>query len=153
MTSIVIATRSGLAKDPDGGQFRLVKGRTLADARHPLVRAYPELFAEHTIDLPVDDHEVAVDPDRGSLEYFTAQADEYREQLAAVVEVLREHGALPAEDAMTEPGWLAAAVGAALDRPASDGTPPSNAEEPVREPAALPKARRRAPRPSAGTDG
>jgi len=114
MTSIVIATRSGVVTAPDGKKHRLVRGRTLADARHPVAEQFPELFAPHVIELPYEGDEPAVDGDRGSLEYFTQQADEYREQLAAVVEVLRAHDALPSEEAMNEPGWLAAAVEAAL---------------------------------------
>lgn len=134
MTSIVIATRSGLARHPDGGQFRLVRGKTLADARHPLVTAYPELFAPHTVDLPVDEPEA----DQGG----------YRAQLAAIAEGLHERSLVPADVDTEAEGWLATLVLGLVDRLAVlDEAPSSDPEEPVREPAALPKARgRRAPR-------
>jgi hypothetical protein len=53
-TEIVVATRSGLVSGPDGTKFRLVRGKTLADARHPIAEQFPELFAAHTIDLPIE---------------------------------------------------------------------------------------------------
>lgn len=100
---IVIATRSGVVSGPDGAKHRLIRGKTLADARHPVAREFPELFSPYTIDLPHEGDEPA------------AGADEYREQLAAIVEVLREHDALPDESEMNEPGWLARAVAALFD--------------------------------------
>lgn len=131
MTDVVIATRSGIVTAPDGAKHRLVRGRTLADARHPVAEAFPEMFAPHTIDLPYVDGEPAggrdaprtPDGDRGSLEYFTQLADEYREQLAAVVEILRAHDALPSEAEMNEPGWLARAVAATFDPVAPPAAP------------------------------
>jgi hypothetical protein len=138
MTDVVIATRNGIVTAPDGTKHRLVRGKTLADARHPIAEAFPEMFAAHTIDLPyagTDEQQHDGEPaggrdaprtpdgERGSLEYFAGLADEYREQLAAVVETLRAHDALPSEAEMNEPGWLARAVAATFDPVAPPAAP------------------------------
>jgi hypothetical protein len=153
MTDVVIATRSGVVSAPDGSKHRLVRGKTLADARHPLAAAFPELFAPYTIDLPFDDEQHdgpsaegrdvprAPDDERGSLEYFAGLADDYREQLAAVVEVLRAHDALPAEAEMNEPGWLARAVAAAFDPVGPPAAPSRGPGRPRKQtPPAAPRA-------------
>lgn len=125
MTDVVIAIRSGIVTAPDGAKHRLVRGRTLADARHPAAVAFPEMFAPHTIDLPFDGEPAETEPtpssDRGALEYFSGLADEYRGQLAAIVEVLHAHDALPSEAEQAEPGWVARAV-AALFNPVAPPT-------------------------------
>lgn len=150
MTKIVVANRTGLASAPDGSNYRLARGRTLADARHPLVAAYPDMFSEYSIDLPYEESEEAVAgrPDAAGatdaeMAEARAAAEEYREQLAAIVEVLRAHDALPAEEAMSEPGWLARAIEASLTA-AAPASGDASALEAPELPAARP--RKRAPR-------
>ena len=156
-TEIVVANRSGMAEAPDGSKHRLVRGRTLADARHPLAAAYPDLFSPYTIDLPYEGDEpspaAANDGSERELEQrlddATATAADYRQQLAAIVEVLHAHDALPPEDATTEPGWLARAVAKLFDS-APPGDAPAAPKVP--EPAAMPRKRAARPRPATVPD-
>lgn len=160
MTEIVVAVRNGLAQAPDGSNHRLVRGRTLADARHPLAQNHPELFGPYSIDLPYD----GPDAESGSLaagevsgelvgELADARsaAESYRTQLAAIAEGLHERGLVPADLDTEREGWLAALVFAVIDAPPA-GTEASAAALPetvVGKPEALPKApRRRTPRPA-----
>jgi len=157
MTNIVVATRSGLAEGPDGTKYRLARGRTLADARHPLAAAYPEMFAPYSIELSVDEPEADGDPaaERGDVATWAdkvreveATADGYRVQLATIAEGLYSRGLVPAELDTDREGWLADLVFAVIDGPAPE-VEPKGAPAPA-EPAELPKARKRAARPRAG---
>lgn len=164
-TKIVVATRSGLAQGPDGSKYRLARGRTLADARHPLAAAHPELFADYTIDLPYegDEPSSAAGGDVSSvdqtiatrqLEEAEGTAEKYREQLAAIAEELHARGLVPADLDTGAEGWLARLIVDILNRsrvedpsPAtSDATAP---EPPKVEPGPLPRPRKRATRPKA----
>ena len=142
MTNIVVATRSGLAVGPDGTKYRLARGRTLADARHPLAQAHPDLFSPYTIELTVDDPEAGGgNLERGEMsaevlgELVDARsaAEGYRTQLATIAEGLYARGLVPADI------WLGHRTG---DEP--DDAPEAPA------PDSLPKPRKRAPRPRAG---
>jgi len=161
MTDVVIATRSGIVTAPDGTKHRLVRGKTLADARHPLAVAYPELFAPHTVDLAVDDElelgESATGRDdvptwKDKVAEVEQTAEGYREQLAAIVEGLHDRNLVPADTDMTRPGWLAELLFTILDGPAGEPEPEGkHPEAPVGD---LPKPRKRAarPRPAAVAD-
>lgn len=161
MTNIVVATRNGLAEGPDGAKYRLARGRTLADARHPLAQAHPELFAPYSIELSVDEPDGDAAAERGDVSSWPdkvaeaeAVADGYREQLAAIAEGLHARGLVPADLDTTVEGWLAELVFAVIDGPAPEQADPPAAAK-AAEPADLPKPRKRAaprPRPAA-TEG
>jgi len=160
-TEIVVATRNGLAEGPDGAKYRLARGRTLGDARHPLVQAHPELFSPYAIDLPYEgnDHDgpsAGGRDDRGSWPEKVAEveaiAEGYRVQLAAIVEGLHTRGLVPADLDTTTEGWLAKLVSDILDRsrvedPSSVDQSAADATAP--EPPAADRPRKRAPRRAA----
>lgn len=149
MTSIVIATRDGILTAPSGEKFRMVRGKTLADARHPAVAAYPDNWMPVEVDISVDDPEQA---DPGQLEddfatelaEATAEAEEYRAQLVAITDVLMSRGMVPAGTDTDKPGWLAEAVTVALDTlihaPHDSGSEPDDVPPP-------PAPRKRTARP------
>ena len=117
MTGIVVSRRDGIATAPDGTKYRVHRGRTLADARHPLVAAWPNDWTPMTVDLTVDGDPSPGAPTPAELEQLRddlAEAEEAAEdalaQLATIAAGLAERGyELPAEDER-EPGWLAGAV-------------------------------------------
>jgi hypothetical protein len=117
MTDVVIATRSGIVTAPDGSKHRLVRGRTLADARHPAAVAFPEMFAQHTIDLPY------AGPDDAE-----AERDGYRQQLATIVDAVTVRGLMPADVDMGVEGWLVGVLSELLDRCADPVAPPAAAK-------------------------
>lgn len=122
MTEIVVAYRDGILTAPSGEKFRLVRGKTLADARHPAVRMRPESWGPMVVELSVDDPAEPGDPDRdakldelrASVEQAETERDGYRKQLAAVADVLGVRGLMPADAGSVE-GWLARAVAEAID--------------------------------------
>jgi hypothetical protein len=139
MTEIVVASRDGILRAPNGEQFRLVRGKTLADARHPAVQAYPDNFMPMRVELSMEDADPGHLEDAFSTELAEAKedarqateaAEEYRAQLVAITDVLMARGGVPADVDTDEPGWLAKAVGRALD-----ATAPAD-DEPVPPPAA-----------------
>lgn len=156
MTSIVVATRDGILTGPDGTNYRLVRGKTLGDARHPAIAAYPDNFMPVEIELSHDAE--AADPghleddfavELAELQEEKAQADEaangYMSQLAAIADLLAERGMVP-DDTGTE-GWLTRAVAAALDRDVSRETSPTPAddEDDIPPPVAARKPRGKTP--------
>lgn len=134
MTNIVVSYRDGVVTAPNGEKFRVVRGKTLADARHPAVQMRPESWGPMVVELSVDDPDESGEPDTRMAELTEAlgaaqsEADGYREQLAAVTEVLSARGLMPNQPLME--GWLAKAVAVAIDAPAA--APP----EPVKPPRA-----------------
>lgn len=156
-TEIVVARRSGLASSPDGGKHRLVKGKTLADARHPLAREYPELFMPYTIDLPYEGGDEPtgdsaaergdVPPWPEKVAEVEAVAEGYRAQLAAIAGGLSERGLVPDGVETDREGWLADLVFAVIDQQQTGADPlpaEGDGEKPPREPGELPKPRKRA---------
>lgn len=121
-TEIVVATRSGLVSGPDGTKYRLVRGKTLADARHPVATQFPELFGEYAIDLPYEGDEV---PAAGADPELAAEAEGMREQLVRLRDGLVERGVVDADSLPTHVGWLADAVFEALDRELNPVAPPT----------------------------
>lgn len=144
-TEIVVANRSGLAQAPDGSKHRLVRGRTLADVRHPLAQEHPDLFSPYKIDLPYegDDASPAAVNDASEV---AATAEGYRAQLAAIAEGLHTRGLVPADVDMTREGWLAELVFAALDAEPSPADEAAGATAPEVSPD---RPRKRAPRRAA----
>jgi hypothetical protein len=152
-----IATRDGIIRNPESGeQFRIVKGRTLGHPKHPAVAAFPENW--HPLDIELDAEDV--DPDApaeatqlaGELHDARNEADGYREQLAAIVELLRERELIGFSgiDADHE-GWLVETLRAVLeaayvagpeaDAPAELDPTPVLDDEPVAPPAPARKTR------------
>lgn len=118
MTSIVIAARDGILKGPDGEQYRMVRGRTLANAAHPAVAAYPDNWQPMVLDIDVPDPEeadpghleddVAVELAELREEARRAEADaaRYQEQLQAIAEGLESRGLIPPSADIDRQGWL-----------------------------------------------
>jgi hypothetical protein len=164
MTSIVVATRSGLAEGPDGSKYRLARGRTFGDARHPLVKAHPDLFAPYDIELSVDEPDADEMDDgtpvalRASLQFAAeeaqATAEGYRAQLAAIAEGLHDRGLVPADVDTTREGWLAELIFATLDAspPAADDVSRDAGAPELPNPPARKRAPRRAAAPRTGGD-
>lgn len=140
MTSIVVAKRDGIATAPDGTKYRTARGKTLADARHPLVEAYPGDWTPMRVDLPVDEPEGIEHPPCAAQD----EVDELRNDLAEAEELAEHRGAellrlaeglagfgytLP-DEADRGPGWLVDLVLDALPVLA-----PAPAELPVDAPA------------------
>jgi len=138
VTSIVVSKRDGIAKAPDGTKYRVARGKTLADARHPVVEAYPNDWVPMVVDLSVEDGE------RAHSAVDEAALEELRSDLAEAEELAEHRGAellrlaqgieglgyeLPA-DADRYPGWLTDLVLGALPV-----RPPVVAELPVDAPA------------------
>lgn len=124
MTELVVARRDGILTAPDGTKYRLARGKTLADARHPAVAASPQSFAPMKIELSVEDDEpspAAASDASEELAEVESERDAYREQLVVIAAGLADRGVtLPLEDERS-PGWLADAVFAALDAQPSRG--------------------------------
>lgn len=143
MTEIVVASRDVTLWDPNTGEgFRIVRGRTLADARHACVTSFPDNWSPMTVDLSVEDdtvsRETAAEADAAASqlagELFDArtEADAYREQLAAIADEVIRRGLPEYFGIDTEhPGWLVEVVTRALSE-SDQGAP---ADEPVPAPA------------------
>lgn len=120
MTEIMVAKRDGVATAPDGVKYRTHRGKTLADARHPLVQAYPHDWSPMEVALTVDG--TAAEPQHEDVEGLRndlAEVEEVAEarglelnRLAAGVEARGVK--LPAEDDRAA-GWLVDLVLDALD--------------------------------------
>lgn len=119
MTGIVVSKRDGIAKAPDGTQHRVYRGKTLADAQHPVVLAYPGDWLPMEVHLSVPGGETEPAAPAGDAQVL-ATLEELRNELAEATELaedavqeferlqraLAANGvALPAEDAR-ETGWL-----------------------------------------------
>ncbi len=156
MTEIMVSRRDGVVTAPDGVKHRVYRGKTLADARHPVVQAYPQDWQPMEIQLPVDGSTASVPQDGPE----AAEIDSLREELAEVEELAESRGAelqrladglvargavLPSEDDR-EPGWLVDFVFVELDTPAAIQAAAAGAPAPR-----PPRAAKRAAR--AGTDG
>lgn len=157
MTGLWIATRDGVIANPESGEkFRIVKGRTLGDPRHPAVAAYPENWHPLDIELTVDDP----DPDAegeatqlaGELHDARNEADGYREQLAAIAQLVADRGLVDRFGVQPDhEGWLVELLGLALDNP---GEPEDEPAEQVDgdEPVAAPRTTRKPRAPRKVTD-
>lgn len=129
MTEIVIATRDATLRDPITGEgWRIVRGRTLADARHPCVTEYPNNWDKVTVDLGVESDDVsretAAEADAeatqlaGELHDARTEADSYRDTLAAIADELKARGLVERFGVQPDhEGWLVELVRLALDNP------------------------------------
>lgn len=168
MTEIVVSKRDGIATEPNGTKHRVARGKTLADARHPLVVAYPGDWLPMEVALSMPDGVPAGAPSHAELlrrdnddiarlgdELAEAEgaAEGYRKQLSAVVDVLAKHDLVPA-DAGARDGWLAEAVEAALAKQ-REGLAPGElpVDEPLPATVAPPKPPRAAKRAAPRADG
>lgn len=125
MTELLIARTNGVLRAPDGTQYRVVRGKTLAAATHPAAAAYPEAFMPVEIHLPGPDGAAhsAVEADTKvrelaeALDEQTAQTDALVEQLTRIGALLDERGLLDGVD-RERPGWLADRLAELLAPPA-----------------------------------
>jgi hypothetical protein len=151
MSEIVVSKRDGIVTGPDGVKHRVYRGKTLADAAHPIVQAHPNDWVPMHVELalpgahvpPAASHaeQLQHDNDLDVLRNDLAEAEETAETLTA--ELTRLAGGLatrgyelPDEDDR-EPGWLVDLVLRSLDE-----APPAGAVPPPKPP--------RAPKPRVG---
>lgn len=139
MTKIVVSKRDGIVRAPDGTKHRVARGKTLADARHPVVEAYPNDWSPMVVALAVDDpdgdtvlsvsdaHERLV-----QLENDLAEIEEVAEhrgrELLRLAEALDEGGLVP-DPRPSHNGWLVDLVLELL--PLSAAAPSSTDEQAV----------------------
>jgi len=124
MTEIVVACRDGILRAPDGTQYRMVRGKTLADGKHPAVLANPDSFMPVEVELSLEDvdpgHlEDAVAVDLAELREDAKRAEVtsevYRVQLVRIADELMSRGLIPSTQATDYVGWLVDAVRNCLD--------------------------------------
>lgn len=160
MTKIVVSRRDGVAREPSGTLHRIHRGKTLADADHPLVLANPNDWSPMVVELslpttgratladdgtPASPEQITqFENDVAELEETLGQRDAEMRRLA---DGLAEHGIeLPAEDDR-EPGWLVDLALASLDGKTAEpvGAPAFVEPEtaPVPPPRGAARARRR----------
>jgi hypothetical protein len=144
MTEIVVSKRDGIVTAPDGTKTRVHRGRTLADASHPVVVANPRDWSPMHVDLSV----------QGSDPVNTAgsEADDLRNELAEVEELAESRGneLRRLADALVErgyavpkdqqPGWVVDLALTALDASSSSPgpVPAPKAPRPVKRGAGRP---------------
>lgn len=122
MTEIVVSRRDGIATGPDGVKYRVHRGKTLADATHPVVVANPGDWTPMRVELtaeaaagPVNTAGTEVDDLRNELAEIEEAAERYGAELKRLAIALQTRGAtLPAEDDQT-PGWVVDLALAMLD--------------------------------------
>lgn len=137
MTEIVVASRAGILRAPDGEQFRLVPGKTLADARHPGVLANPDSFMPVEVELSVDDPEES-DPRR--LEDAETEAESLRQVLTTISDGLEVRALIPEGTDTAKSGWLVETLFAFIDTAISaDGHTMDGQLEAVPPPAPRPR--------------
>jgi len=140
MTEIVVSRRDGIVTAPDGTKHRVNRGKTLADAEHPLVQAYPNDWQPMHVELAVPG---AARNEVEELRNDLAEADEVAEYRGAELQRLADGLAARGVDLAAQgdqtPGWLVTLTLATLDQRAVSATVP-----PPRAP--------RAAKPRAGSD-
>jgi hypothetical protein len=122
MTEIMVSKRDGIAKGPDGTKYRVARGKTLADAAHPVVVAYPNDWQPMRVELSVESPGVTVG-DVEALEELRNELAEMEEtaqvlsgELTRLLDGLMARGyKVPAEDDR-EAGWLVEFALGALDQ-------------------------------------
>jgi hypothetical protein len=135
MTEIVVSKRNGIITAPDGSKYRVVRGRTFADARHPVAKAYPDSFMPYKIDLPYegdDEHDGPSAAERGDGETWPGKvaeaesvAEGYRLQLATIVDGLQTRGLMPVDVDTEREGWLVEVLFGILDAGVDPVAPPA----------------------------
>ena len=149
MTEIVVATRDGVLKAPDGTLFRLYRGKTLADARHPAVVNSPESWTPMHVELPVEgapegggaapaapERDAELDELRNDLAEAEELAEHRGMELQRLADGLRERGHEPAGE--QRPGWVVDLALEVLTSP-----PPMAAPKPARTRPAAPQGTRK----------
>ncbi len=122
MTQIVVSRRDGILRAPDGTRWRIARGKTLADARHPAVLANPGDWVPMEVTLTVEgadpavgdsDRDTTLDELRSALEDGRNEQAELEETLAQrdaefsrLVAGLAELGVWIPEEDDRRPGWL-----------------------------------------------
>lgn len=156
MTELFVSKRDGVARAPDGTQYRVHRGKTLADGRHPVVVAYPGDWMPVEVHLSMPSETPEAPPARAADAEVFATLEELRNELAEVEDLAESRGAelqrladglaaagieLPAEGDR-EAGWL---VNKVLDVVATwlrdNGHPADVPVEPVIAAPRAPKAR------------
>lgn len=133
MTSIFVAKRTGILREPDGTQHRLYAGKTLAAGTHPAVTGSPESWRPMTIDLDApgetDSQDTEADPALffERMQIAESDRDGLIATLSAVVAAFDSRGLFVDVDRDSE-GWLVLAVGEVLDELAD---PIADEPEPV----------------------
>jgi hypothetical protein len=125
VTEIMVSRRDGIVRAPDGTQHRVHRGKTLADAAHPVVQAYPDDWQPMHVELAVEGSRIGMDAEERE-----ALIDELRDDLghleAEAVRLaagLAERGYPSPAEADRRPGWLVDLALAALDERAHVPSP------------------------------
>lgn len=117
MTGLLVARIDGVIKGTDGALYRVVRGKTLADPKHPAPQRAPQAFVPMHVELSVESSDPGHLEDaasEGEAE-LKAQCDALEGTLNTIADALETRGLLPAELDRSKPGWLTAAVIRALD--------------------------------------
>lgn len=117
MTEIMVSRRDGIVRAPDGTQHRVHRGKTLADAAHPVVQAYPDDWQPMHVELAVEgarSHDQQVQDDNDIAELEDA-AEGYRTELVRLTDGLMARGVKVPDEADRGPGWLVDLTLAQLD--------------------------------------
>jgi hypothetical protein len=140
--TVMIATGEGTFKCSDGSLYRIERGRSTADAEHPLVREFPNAWAPFAVHFGAPDSgTVPADPERDEkleelreeLTQASETIDSYRQVLSTISDGLEVRGLLVGVDTSRQ-GWLVDAVFAALPGcPAPTPEAPSEPAEVSRE--------------------
>lgn len=125
MTEIMVSRRDGIVRAPDGTQHRVHRGKTLADAAHPVVQAYPNDWQPMHVELAVDgarshDRQVQDDDDLAEL---AEAAESYRAELVRLTDGLMARGVKVPDEGDRGPGWLVDLTLAQLDGLAATPAP------------------------------
>jgi hypothetical protein len=122
--TVMIATGEGIFKCSDGSLYRIERGRSTADAEHPLVKEFPNAWAPFAVHFGAPESStVPADPERDEkLERLRAELaevsealDHYQDIYSTISVGLRERDLLKGVDVSAE-GWLVAAIFAAVDQ-------------------------------------
>jgi hypothetical protein len=125
VTDLVIATRSGTVTAPDKTMFAIVRGKTVADARHPAVLIDPRNWMPFEVELKVDDPATATEGDDIARE----QLAEFSDALTQLAVVMRDRGHLDPDGSLTAEELVSRVVDLIPEQ--TEGAP----EEPIAPPA------------------
>jgi len=122
---IVVSRRDGILRAPDGTQYRIARGKTLADAEHPAVVANPGDWVPMVITLAVDRPAgegvpqgsaaaAEIDELNGQVTELEETLGQRDEELGRLALGLGELGIEVPDEADRTPGWLVDLVLATL---------------------------------------
>lgn len=135
MTNLFVSKRDGVVTAPDGTKHRVFRGKTLAEAGHPIVEAYPGDWHPMEVHLsaPGGTHaeQLQGGNDLDELRNELAEVEELAErrgaELQRLAEILAARGYVPTEDEAAVQGWVVDLAVRALDADATPAVRPPRA--------------------------